>query len=218
MNRVGRPSAIFELLHEARCDVCGTWIRTPVIRFHYETEHPAAKPATLEEREIPIPLRIAEYVEAGNYLSDAAAACGVDRTTVTRWMALGGAIAEELGPEADPIEIPAERRIFFVFRVAVERAREAARVHRIRRIAKDPDWRAQAWILERTHPAEFGRVDKLRVGGDAEAGPVRIIQEESDPDFIGDVMRIYAEQGVVPGVESGNGKSPAKRARKEVHE
>ena len=191
------------------------------MRFHRETEHPLAAPQEAGElREIPLPLRIAEYVEAGNYLSDAAAACGVDRTTVTRWMALGEAMAEELGPEADPLEIPAERRIFFVFRRAVTYAREAARAHRVRRIAASEDWKAQAWLLERTSPAEFGRVDRIRVGGDPDAGPVRLVHEEVDPDFISDVMRIYEEQGVLPGVHSttnGASRNGKRRQKKEAN-
>lgn len=220
MKQLGRPSAIFEMIHEARCADCGAWIRVPILRFHRETEHPKRPTQEGGEiREIPLPLRIAEYVEAGNYLSDAAAACGVDRRTVTRWMEWGGAIDGEFGPEADPDEIPAGRRLYWLFRLAVDRGREAARAHRVRRIAASDDWKAQAWLLERTSPAEFGRVDRLRVGGDPDAGPVRVVHEEVDPDFIRDVMRIYEEQGVLPGVDSGHngtGHNGKRRPKKEV--
>jgi hypothetical protein len=132
-------------------------------------------------------------------------------------MEIGEAIDEEFGAEAEAAEIPVQRRIFWLFWRAVTMGRQASRTQQLRFIAKDRDWRARAWILERTAPEQFSRMEKLRVGQDPDAGPLRVVHEEADPDFISEVMRIYTEQGVVPGVDSGNGKRPArKRARKEA--
>jgi hypothetical protein len=87
---------------------------------------------------------------------------------------------------------------------AILDAREAGKV-RIRRTIERTsahDWKAAAWLLERTFPDEFGRIDRIRAGGDST--PVRIIHEERDPDFISDVMNIYRESGVLlPEQSSG---------------
>ena len=197
--RPGRPSRIREMLREARCPECGDWIRAGVFRVHFEAEHPlAARPTSGELREIPVVDRIAEYVSAGVPLEAAAAACRIGRRTVQTWIRVG-----EEWDEAEPEEIPEDRRPFAAFAAAVADARLAVEPRHLRAIerAGERDWKARAWILERTRPSQYGRVDRLRVGGDADAGPVRIVHEETDPDFIGEVMEIYRRAGVIPAEE-----------------
>jgi len=202
--RPGRPSRIHETIREARCPTCGDWIRTAVFRIHYEAAHPLdERPTGGELREIRLPERIAEYVAAGCSLEAAAAACGVGGRTAFAWQSVG-----EEWEDADPAEIPEDRRAFAAFTAAVKEARLAAESRHLRVIerASTADWRAAAWILERTRPERYGRVDRLRVGGDADAGPVRVIHLEKDPDFIGEVMKIYREQGVIPDDDAEPGE------------
>lgn len=214
--RLGRPSRIFESFREGHCPACGDWIREAIFRAHIEREHPRARReefAAIEVREVGVADRIAELVEAGNYLEDAAAYAGVGGRSAERWMEIGRAIGEEFGPDAEPDEIPAERRIFWRFWREVTRAREAASVRHLRIVqrAASHDWRAAAWILERTRATRFGKLERLHVGGDADGRPVRVIHEEADPNFVEDVTRIYRDAGVIPDVDSAgtNGREPA---------
>ena len=217
--RLGRPSRIYEVIREAFCGLCSDWIRLEIIRAHVEREHPRARtvPETwakfegaYAEREVPLPDRICELIAVGNYLEDAAGACGVDEATVHRWASIG---AEWLEAEQRAEEVPPERVAYRDFRVSLAHARADSVARRVRRIerAGETDWKADAWILERMHPDRFGRQERLRIGGDAGALPIRVVQETRDPDFIADVVRIYEDAGVIPGVDSGqsqNGQEP----------
>lgn len=201
--KLGRPSRIHETIDESRCPACGDWIRGVLFRAHFEGRHPKSeRPTEFEIRSIPLPERLVEYVAAGNYLEAAAAAVGVAPSRVYEWIAVG---EEWMDVELD--EIPADRRIFREFREAVLNAREAAQARMLREIerAAPMDWRAAAWILERTHPGRYSRIERLRVGGDGDAAPIRVEHVETDPDFIGDVVRIYRDAGVLPDVDSANG-------------
>lgn len=214
--RLGRPARIFERFREGRCPACGDWIREAIFRAHVEREHPHAPRdlfGALEIRDVGVADRIAELVEAGNYLEDAAAYAGVGGRSAERWMEIGRAIGEEFGPDADDAEIPSGRRIYWRFWREVTRAREAASVRHLRIVqrAASHDWRAAAWILERTRASRFGRLERLHVGGDDTGQPIRVIHEEADPNFVEEVTRIYRDAGVVPGVDSEphtNGQSP----------
>lgn len=199
------------MVREARCPACGDWIRTALFRIHFEAEHPhAPRPADGEIREIPLPDRMAEYVAAGCSLEAAAAACGVGARTAYSWQSVG-----EEWDEAEPVEIPADRRPFAAFAAAVRDARLVAETRYLRTVerAAPADWRAAAWILERTRPEKFGRLDRLRVGSDRDAAPVRIVHEETDPNFVADVLEIYRAAGVIPDEAAGqsaqNGHGPA---------
>lgn len=213
MGAIGRPSEIYAPIREARCDRCRRWIRIGGLRAHYEIEHPRqAEPGEeLPLREISKTDRIAELVEMGAPLSAAAAACGVPYRTVVRWMEWGAAQEEAHGPDATAEEIPAARVIFWRFWQAITHAREAAKAAHVQAIRDAPDWRARAWMLERMYPEEFGRLERLHVGADRNAGPIRVIHTEEDPAFVEEVTRIYRDAGVFPDVDSGpstNGREP----------
>lgn len=214
--RPGRPSRIYETFREGRCGACGDWIREPVFRSHVEREHPQTSRERIEEgfsvREILLRDRLVDLVEAGNYLEDACGAVGIRPSVVYGWIRIGAEWEGET-ESIEPAEIPPERRVFSEFSAAIARAREAATTRLLRPIerAASTDWRAAAWILERTRADRFGKLDRLKVGGDAESGPVRVIHEEADPNFVEEVTRIYRDAGVVPDVDSGtstNGQNP----------
>lgn len=209
--RLGRPSRIHEVIREAFCGLCSDWIREAIIRAHVEREHPHARTdpqtwsvfeARYAEREVPLPDRICELVAVGNYLEDAAGACGVDEATVHRWAVIG---AEWMEAEQRSEEVPPERRAYRDFRASLAHARAEAIARRVRRIerAGADDWKADAWILERMHADRFGRQERIRVAGEADGPPIRVVHETTDPDFIADVLRVYRDAGVVPSVDSG---------------
>jgi hypothetical protein len=78
------------------------------MRIHYDAGHPLAEPPTSGEiREIPVPVRIAEYVAAGCPLDAGAAACGIGRATVFAWVVVG-----EEWQDVELEEVPADRRAF----------------------------------------------------------------------------------------------------------
>lgn len=213
--RPGRPSRIYEKFTEGRCPACGDWIRAPVFRAHVEREHPHTPRetfASLEVREILLRERLVDLVEAGNYLEDACGAVGIRPSVVYNWIRVGAEWEGET-ETIEPGEIPQNRRVFAEFSAAIARAREAATTRLVRKVerAASSDWRAAAWILERTRADRFGRLERLHVGGDAAGGPVRVIHEEADPAFVDEVTRIYRDAGVIPDVDSGpstNGHGP----------
>lgn len=127
---------------------------------------------------------IVRMLERGAYLTHAAGAVGVDRRTLYRWMEVGGAdlAAGRATPEAS-------------FWEAVGRARAKGRVAMVEVIegASKRDWRAAAWMLERTDPELFGeRVELSRRPDargdapppDADAGKVRSGRELLEADAI----------------------------------
>lgn len=86
--------------------------------------------------------RICKLVEVGNRLDTAAAACGIVRETLHKWMRAG---ARE----------PDSKEGKFAARLDEARARSEARaVANIRRAAAK-DWRAEAWFLERRHASKW---------------------------------------------------------------
>lgn len=219
--RIGRPSRIVETIEEVRCPFCRDWIRAVLYRHHLELEHPfEPMPIGGEVREVPLPQRIVDLVAAGNYLESAAGAVGVGNATVQRWLAIG---AEWDDVELE--EVPPDRRIYREFRDAIANAREEARARFVRRIEKagEKDWKALAWLLERTDPGRFSRIERLRVGGDRDAAPVRFEYETKDPDFVREVVERLGGAGVLAdGVpssephnegENGNGTSHSRNGR-----
>lgn len=213
--KLGRPSRIYESIHEARCPHCGDWTLVGLFRAHLDGRHPKSeRPTEYEIREVPVVERIVEYVMAGNYLEPSAAACGIPVRTMYEWLS----VAEEWEGVPEE-EIPEDRRIFSHFSLALKVAREAAQSKYLRMIerAAPADWKAAAWILERTAPARYSRIERLRVGGDETAGPIRVDRVEPDPDFIGEVERIYRDAGILPdvgSVDNSNGHGPGTNGKR----
>lgn len=113
-------------------------------------------------------------LKAGNTRSAAAAYAEIDRATFYRWL------------DADAS-----------FRDSVEKAEADAEVRFASQVAKaatDGTWQAAAWWLERRHPGEYGRRERVDVNMD-----IRSVLERLSPDPIereaafAEVSRILAE-------------------------
>ena len=89
---------------------------------------------------------------AGNYVSTACAACGIDDSTYYRWMAL----AESGGPGA---------KVYIELRTALkeaEAAAEAAAVAGVLRAGRKPqNWPALMTFLQRRHPSRWAERQEL---------------------------------------------------------
>lgn len=118
--------------------------------------------------------RIVDAVRAGATREQAAAAAGIGKRTLQRWLAQG---------EGDR---PAPR--FLGFAAAIRTAEAAMvvdAVQGIQQAAQAGDWRARAWLLERRFPAQWGRRsahelsgprgEPLALGGDLD---LRTLSEE----------------------------------------
>lgn len=97
--------------------------------------------------------RIVRAIRAGNYPEVAARHAAVHPSTYYRWMERGELEGE--APEDDP---------YRHFRSEVERAiadAEAAEVGLVVKAARDGDWRAAAWLLERRFSDRWARRERL---------------------------------------------------------
>lgn len=109
-----------------------------------------------------------KLIEAGNYLETAAAACGVDRETVRRWMKRGA--RQSKGPHAE-----------FCGAIKGAEARAEARALVRIRMAGVKQWQAEAWYLERKFPQRWGR-QSISVSGPiaAEIADKRLRRDDED--------------------------------------
>lgn len=103
-------------------------------------------------------------LERGAYLTHAAAAVGIDRRTVYRWLETGG---------TDRAEGRASPEAAFFEAVGRARARGCVAMVEVINRASERDWKAAAWMLERTEPGLFGERVELdsRAHGRGDAPP-----------------------------------------------
>jgi hypothetical protein len=100
--------------------------------------------------------RIFNLIRAGNTLEVAAAAAGIHRATLHRWM--------KYGKEQ-------ERGLYRRFMDEVEKAKADAEARDVALIAKaaTADWRAAAWRLERRSPRRYGQKVQISVQAEFDA-------------------------------------------------
>jgi hypothetical protein len=107
--------------------------------------------------------RIVEAARLGAHREQAAAAGGVSRSTLQRWLREG---------EADDAPERLQKFVKAVHGAETEAELEALRA--IERAAADGDWRAMVWRLERRWPERWGRTTRHELTGrDGEAIAVR---------------------------------------------
>lgn len=116
-----------------------------------------------------------DYIRIGTPIRNAVVAAGITETSFYSWINRGMAERERLklvkGAKENPTEV-----VFLKFLEQVERAKAEAVAKKVAVIAKsgnDGDWRAAAWWLERQLPEEFGKTEKLEIGGN-NGEPIRI--------------------------------------------
>lgn len=105
-----------------------------------------------------------------NTITNAAAQIHTSIDTVNRWRAVGGKHERECNLDLAECtvthyesNIAAQRRFYSNCRKAIAKA-ESKLVENIRRAGKSPQaWVANAWILERRNPDEWGKENKLNV-------------------------------------------------------
>jgi LmbE family N-acetylglucosaminyl deacetylase len=108
-----------------------------------------------------------DYIRIGTPVRIAVTTAGVSNQTFYSWINRGLAERERLkmvkGAKKNPSEV-----IFLDFLDKVERAKAEAITKKVAVIAKsgnEGDWRAAAWWLERQMPDEFGKTDRVEIGG-----------------------------------------------------
>ena len=105
--------------------------------------------------------KVCQAIRAGNYIETAAAYAGVSKDTLYAWLKRGASVRS--GP-------------YRHFSDAVSAALATAEVSAVAAVAKGAgkDWRAAAWMLERTRPERFGPRQRLDIGGAEGAPPIGV--------------------------------------------
>lgn len=118
--------------------------------------------------------KLCKAMSTGCLEGDAAAAAGIDRGTLSRWLKRGRA--------------EGAREPYKAFAEAFDNAAKVAKVGLLAVIhgavrgekgekgwVREPSWKAAAWLLERRYPEEYGRRDRLQLtGAGGDAAPVRV--------------------------------------------
>ncbi len=119
--------------------------------------------------------QIVTAIQSGNFQHHACEYAGIHTATYFRWLERGQAEIDRLEQdetaEADPVETP-----YREFCDAIKKARAVAVVQAvglIRKAAVDGTWTAAAWYLERSHPKDWGKTDRLEHTG-SEGAPIQL--------------------------------------------
>lgn len=147
-------------------------------------------------------------MEDGNYFKYAALAGGVTEVTARSWRQRGENLLATLRVGNDEVDdeiadwlmvfpndytpdnamwdapppsgIPASEWVFILFYVLAARA-EATAVNNsimVIRSAGNRNWQAHAWWLERAHPAEYGRQQRIEHSG-PDGGPIDLVTPDA---------------------------------------
>jgi transposase-like protein len=128
--------------------------------------------------------RIYGLIRAGNTLEVAAAAAGIHRGTLHRWMKQGREQQHGLYPK---------------FLAEVEKAKAEAEARDVALIAKaaTADWRAAAWRLERRSPRRYGQKVQLSVQAEFDSAMDRL-ERGLTPEEYDKVLALIAEEDDAP--------------------
>lgn len=94
---------------------------------------------------------IGKNIKLGMPLKFAAEAAGISETTFYRWMQEGEKATK------------GQYREFWEYIKKCQSVAVKSHLELITNAAKEGSWQASAWILERRHPKEFGRTEKLNI-------------------------------------------------------
>jgi len=110
---------------------------------------------------------ILDFIRIGTPVKHAVVASGVSEAAFYNAMSRGLAERERLKMVPNAKENPTEVG-YLQFLESVERARSEAVAKKVASITKaaiEGDWRASAWWLERQVGSEFGKTDRIEIGG-----------------------------------------------------
>lgn len=118
---------------------------------------------------------ITEAMLVGATMEVAADAAGIGTSTLYAWLARAREVRSELEAGAKPSSITKADKGRLELLEAVEKARATDEVNRLRRIsaAAEDDWKADAWMLERSRPQRYARVSRHEVMGQ-DGGPIAV--------------------------------------------
>jgi hypothetical protein len=120
--------------------------------------------------------RIVTYIKAGSYVETAAAAAGVNKSTLHRWLKRGAEGEQPFASFGDSVAAA----------LAEAEIRDLVRIDR----AAEAQWQAAAWKLERRNPRMWGRREYTELTG-ADGGPIRY-EELSEPELDAEIERLTA--------------------------
>lgn len=149
---------------------------------------------------------IVERIRSSIPPESAAEATGIGASTYYRWMELG-----EDRFEAGKLR--KARSPYREFREAVTRARAEAEAINVAHVAgaAPKDWKAAAFLLERSFAARWRRRDTLHQAGPGEGDPsipptrVEHTVAEDAPSKLADLLDLVAKQGARPRPGPGDG-------------
>jgi predicted site-specific integrase-resolvase len=129
--------------------------------------------------------KIYGLIRAGNTLEVSAAATGIHRATLHRWM--------KQGKEQ-------ERGLYRSFLDEVEKAKAEAEARDVALIAKaaTADWRAAAWRLERRSPRRYGQKVQLSVQAEFDSAMDKLERGLSPEEYEKVLALMAAEDEDVP--------------------
>lgn len=115
----------------------------------------------------------------------AAAAAGVPRSVVYKWMSAGKKERTRL-LEVEGAIVNEELQDLVEFTVRIEQALAQFETGHTATISKasDEEWRAAAWLLERRLPKKWAKKDKLTVSGDGKDGAITMGLTKETAQFI----------------------------------
>lgn len=129
-----------------------------------------------------------QALQGGNYIEHACAYADLAPSTVYRWLERGRAEkqAQDQGNTPDPIETP-----YIELCEAIEKARASAIVANvtiIQQAARNGQWQAAAWWLERSLPQQYGRRVQAEVSGtvdlkDLEQRMLAMVEDDDSSDI-----------------------------------
>lgn len=150
---------------------------------------------------------IVTAIQSGNFQHHACEFAGIHTATYFRWLERGQVEIDRLDQEeaVEPIESETPYREFCD---AIKKARATAVVQAvglIRKAAYDGTWTAAAWYLERSHPKDWGKTDRLEHTG-REGSPIQL--SVSVADLESDIKGLLeAKRGTGPSDDDSNGNA-----------
>jgi len=133
---------------------------------------------------------ILDHISKGNYIRTACLAAGIHEDTYYNWLKR----AENASGNGD--------EIYSEFFVELKKARQQNISERVRRIQeageKPQNWPANAWLLERMEPGEYGRRIELEVGP---SKVLMALQEQAQKALTQGTQREIATQALIAAVD-----------------